>query len=117
MEEFLKIKKRKELDELNIKAQEMSKSINDADPVVELMKQTEIQVRQLLNVQEDENIHFPIYDYLTKESKLKLEKENKVFEKEKENIEAKYKEIDALCNEANWEEKMKIYKMYGLIED
>ena len=53
----------------------MSKSINDADPVVELMKQTEIQVRQLLNVQEDENIYFHIYDYLTKESKLKLEKE------------------------------------------
>lgn len=115
MEDFLKIKKEQELRKLEEDKNDKIKEIKEMDPIVKIMKEAE---KNIMAIEEDRiGSSFPIYNYYTKETSKKIDEIRKKYAEKEDKIVGKYQEIKALCDGASWEERMKIYKIYGIVED
>lgn len=117
MNKFLDIKKNQEFEKLDEEKYDKIDKVQDEDIIIKLMKETETRIRGILELKKEDTLNFPIYDYMTKETEIKIEEIRKEIEDKKQNIRNKYREIEALCENASWEERMKIYRMYNLIEE
>ena len=117
MNNFLELKRSQEFEKLDEEKYNKIGKVQDEDIIIKIMKETETRVRGILELKEGDVLNFPIYDYMTKETEIKIKEIIKEIEDKKQDIRNKYREIEALCENASWEERMKIYKMYNLIEE
>lgn len=114
-EDFLKIKKEQEFRKLEKDKYVKIREIQETDPIVKIMKEAQ---KNIMAIEENcIGYSFPTYNYYTKETSKKIDEIHKKYSEKEDKIVAKYQEIAALCNGASWEERMKIYKIYGIVED
>ena len=114
-EQFLKIKREQELGKLEKDKYDKIKEIKETDPIVKIMKEAQ---KSIMAIEEDRiGSSFPVYNYYTKETSKKIDEIYKKHSEKEDKIICKYQEIEALCDGASWEERMKIYKIYGIVED
>jgi len=109
---FLKIKKEQEYEKIHQKEEVEIIEIKKQDPIVKIMENAKKQIEEIKNKEER---YFPTYDFYTEETAKKIEIIYKQTKEERQEIEKKYKEIESLCEGANWEEKIKVYERYKLI--
>lgn len=117
MLEILKIYEKKKIEELQEKYDEQLEELEANDPVTIIVKETEDNLKEILNTKNLKLIVNSDLVELTQETIDKRDEIIKIIRKEKQNLKTQISEIQALLELApNYEEKMQILRDYGIID-